>query len=156
MEVIKINNEIIDADVEMIKVRLLSIVDNKLIVANYANNYMLPGGKVDAGESLIDALIREIKEETGEELLKTELRKLVTVDDYEEHSVNISVVDGIHNVEAKWLLQVLKSINFDDYESLNYFQKVLVQSGVIDALKEKGIQEGDTVSIYDIEFDFVE
>ena len=84
MEVIKINNEIIDADVEMIKVRLLSIVDNKLIVANYANNYMLPGGKVDAGESLIDALIREIKEETGEELLKTEIKKLVTVDDYEE------------------------------------------------------------------------
>ena len=46
-------------------------------------------------------------------------------------------------------------MNFDDYESLQYFQRVLVSSGVIDRLREAGIQEGDTVSIYDVEFDFV-
>ena len=43
----------------------------------------------------------------------------------------------------------------DDYESLQYFQRVLISSGVIDALREEGIQEGDTVSMYDLEFDFV-
>lgn len=46
-------------------------------------------------------------------------------------------------------------MNFDDYESLQYFQRVLISSGVIDRLREAGIQEGDTVSIYDVEFDFV-
>ena len=43
----------------------------------------------------------------------------------------------------------------DDYESLQYFQSVLIKSGIIDALREKGINEGDTVNIYDFEFEFV-
>ena len=50
----------------------------------------------------------------------------------------------------------MQSVNFDDYESLNYFQNVLISSGVIDALRDAGIEEGDTVSIYDVQFDFVE
>ena len=47
------------------------------------------------------------------------------------------------------------AVDFDDYESLQYFQRVLIHTGVIDALREAGIQEGDTVSMYDLEFDFV-
>jgi len=39
---------------------------------------------------------------------------------------------------------------------LQYFQRVLISSGVIDALREAGINEGDTVSMYDVEFEFVE
>ena len=46
-------------------------------------------------------------------------------------------------------------INFDDYESLNYFQKVLRNSGIFAALEAKGCKDGDTVSIYDFEFDYV-
>lgn len=71
------------------------------------------------------------------------------------HDVKITVQDRVYFVEGEWLLQVMKSVNFDDYESLQYFQRVLVSSGVIDRLREAGIQEGDTVSIYDVEFDFV-
>ena len=67
-----------------------------------------------------------------------------------------SVNDGVFTVEGEWLLQVIKSVNFDDFESLQYFQRVLINSGVIDALREAGIQEGDTASIYGIEFDFKE
>lgn len=65
-------------------------------------------------------------------------------------------MDGIYVVEGKWLLNVMRSVNFDDYESLQYFQRVLISAGVIDALREAGISEGDTVSIYDLDFDFVE
>ena len=54
------------------------------------------------------------------------------------------------------LLAIMKTIDFDDYESLQYFQRVLIHSGVIDALRNAGIEEGDTVSLYDLEFDFVE
>lgn len=81
---------------------------------------------------------------------------VVNIDEIESKNVDIKLVDGIYVVEAKWLLKVMKSINFDDYESLQYFQKVLVNSGVIDALKEFGVSQGDTVSIYDIEFDFID
>ena len=43
----------------------------------------------------------------------------------------------------------------DDYSSLQYFQRILRSSGIIDKLEEMGIQEGDTVSIFDFEFDYI-
>ena len=70
--------------------------------------------------------------------------------------VTIRCVDGIYTVEGKWLLRVLRTVNFDDYEGLSYFERLLQKSGVIDKLREAGCQEGDTVSIYDLEFDFIE
>ncbi len=77
-------------------------------------------------------------------------------DEFEQTAVNIHVEDGIYVVEGKWLLQLLDSVNFDDFESLQYFERVLINTGVIDALRDAGINEGDTVSIYDLQFDFVE
>ena len=68
---------------------------------------------------------------------------------------SIHVEDDIYFVEAEWLLKILQRTDLDDYESLQYFQRVLISSGIIDALRERGISEGDTVSIYDLEFDFV-
>jgi len=58
-------------------------------------------------------------------------------------------------VEGEWLFNFMGQINFSDYESLNFFQRVLVKNGVIEKLKAAGIEEGDTVSLYDFEFDFV-
>ena len=63
--------------------------------------------------------------------------------------------DGIYFVEADWLWDVLRSVNMEDYESLQYFQRVLRNTGIIDKLVEMGISEGDTVSILDFEFEFV-
>ncbi len=68
----------------------------------------------------------------------------------------VSIYDGVYFVESAWLLKILRKTDLDDYESLQYFQRVLVSSGIIDALVEKGITEGDTVSIYDFEFDYVQ
>ena len=67
----------------------------------------------------------------------------------------IDVQDDVYFVEAEWLLKILQRTDLDDYESLQYFQRVLRSSGIIDALLARGIQEGDTVCIYDLEFDFV-
>lgn len=67
----------------------------------------------------------------------------------------VTVEDGVYIVEAPWLLKILQRTDLDDYESLQYFQRVLQSSGILEALIEKGIQEGDTVSIYDLEFDYV-
>lgn len=80
----------------------------------------------------------------------------VSIDKIDQYKVDIRIEDGVYVVEAKWLLRVMKSIDFDDYESLQYFQRVLIKSGVIESLKEHGITQGDTVSIYDVEFDFVD
>ena len=70
--------------------------------------------------------------------------------------VRITEQEGVYLVEADWLLQVMRTVNFDDYESLQYFQRVLIRTGVIDALREAGVKEGDTVSLYDVAFDFVD
>lgn len=74
----------------------------------------------------------------------------------DKEKVQITKQDGVFFVEAKWLFKIMKSVNFEDYESMQYFQRVLINGGVIEALKEAGIEEGDTVSMYDLEFDFVE
>ncbi len=76
--------------------------------------------------------------------------KLLTKRDFE-----VTVEDGIYFVEADWIMDILRTADIDDYESLQYFQRALRQSGIIDKLEEMGIEEGDTVSIYDFEFDYV-
>ncbi len=81
---------------------------------------------------------------------------IIPAEEIDQHQVKITVQDDVYFVEGDWLLQVMRSVNFDDYESVNYFQRVLTNGGVIDALRDAGINEGDTVSIYDVEFDFIE
>ena len=108
----------------------------------------------------VDALLNKTAEMLSKlppvTIYEAEPAPQVEVEDIKDRSVKITNNDGVYFVEGKWLLRVLNSTNFDDFESLNYFQNALVTSGVIDALKEAGIEEGDTVSIYDVEFDFVE
>ncbi len=58
-------------------------------------------------------------------------------------------------VEGDWLFNLMGQINFDDYESLNFFQRVLKKSGVFEQLEAHGCTDGMTVSIYDFEFDYV-
>ncbi|HEY8350186.1 MAG TPA: GTPase ObgE [Clostridia bacterium] len=58
-------------------------------------------------------------------------------------------------IEGNWIDKLVKSVNFNSHESLQYFQRSLKTKGVIDALEELGINEGDTVRIYDIEFEYV-
>ncbi len=73
-----------------------------------------------------------------------------------KHPVQIRREGNVYFVEAPWLLQVLRTIRFDDSESMQYFERVLNECGVIDALRAAGCTEGDTVSMYDLEFDFVD
>ena len=109
--------------------------------------------------------------EGTQELIRTVWNKLQTlppIRKYEAESIplemfekqndkgfTIRVEDDIYFVEAPWLLKILQRTDLDDYESLQYFQRILISSGIIDALRDRGINEGDTVSIYDLEFDFV-
>ena len=68
---------------------------------------------------------------------------------------SVTKEDGVYIVDAPWLASIIARTDMDDYESLQYLQRVLASSGIIDALREKGVEEGDTVSIYDFEFEFV-
>lgn len=74
----------------------------------------------------------------------------------DSREIKITNQNGVYVVECEWLKKIMKSVNFDDYESLQYFQRVLNDSGVSSALRKSGVEEGDTVRIYDMDFDFVE
>ena len=63
--------------------------------------------------------------------------------------------DAVYYVEAPWLENIMRTVDMDDYSSLQYFQRVLRNTGIIDKLEEMGINEGDVVNIYGFEFDFV-
>lgn len=67
------------------------------------------------------------------------------------------VCDGaVFEVVGSSMQRLIDSVNFDDEESMSWFHRTLRKWGVIDALRKAGAQEGDTVRIIDMEFDFVE
>ncbi len=57
-------------------------------------------------------------------------------------------------ITGTWLERMVENINFDDYESRNYFDIQLTKCGLFKRLEEMGIQDGDTVDIYDLEFEY--
>lgn len=67
----------------------------------------------------------------------------------------ITLEDDVYYVDAPWIEPIMRTINIDDYSSLQYFQRVLINSGIIAKLEEMGINEGDTVNLEGFEFDFV-
>ena len=64
--------------------------------------------------------------------------------------------DDIFVVEGPLVDMLCRNVTLNDPDSMAYFQKILREKGVIAKLREMGIEEGDTVSIGDVEFDFVE
>ena len=61
----------------------------------------------------------------------------------------------VWSVDAPWLEYILAGSNVDDYESLQYFQRQLGESGILDALVQKGVQENDTILIGEYQFDYI-
>ncbi|MBQ9914985.1 MAG: GTPase ObgE [Clostridia bacterium] len=72
-----------------------------------------------------------------------------------DDSFTVTVEDDVYYVEGGRADYIVAHTNFSDYESLQFFQRCLRDSGIIDELEKAGINEGDTVRIGDLEFDFV-
>ena len=83
---------------------------------------------------------------TAEELLSAQVA---------EAPYRIRNENGVYVVEGPWVERVMGSINLEDRESLQYFQRIMKTSGVIEALEQKGVTEGDTVRVGSAEFNFV-
>jgi len=68
--------------------------------------------------------------------------------------VDIQVYDDTWVIEAPWLQRLIANVNFGDYESRNWFDRQLRESGLFDKLEAMGIKDGDIVSLYDLEFEY--
>ena len=115
-------------------------------------------------------IMAAINEGTKEliDCVAAELQKLPPIRKYEaepkpevikplnKRTFTINERDGIYFVEdCDWLMDIMNTVDPDDYESLQYFERVLRQTGIIEALENAGINEGDTVDVLGVEFDFV-
>ena len=68
--------------------------------------------------------------------------------------VSIERYDDTWVIEAPWLERLISNVNFSDYESRNWFDRKLRESGLFDKLESMGIQNGEIVSLYDLEFEY--
>ena len=164
----KINEELKKFNPELAK-REQIVVGNKIDLAedeqierlqNYFKEhgyafYTMCAPIVEGTKEIIDAIAAKLAALPAIKMYEKEEIPAEFFEKNKSGKFTVTVEDDVYFVEADWLLKILQRTDLDDYESLQYFQRVLHSSGIIDALVEKGIQEGDTVSIYDLEFDYV-
>lgn len=106
-------------------------------------------------KELINAVAAKLAKLPPIRIYEAEEIPVETLEKKSGNGFTITEHDGIYFVEAPWLVPILARADMDDYDSLQYFQHVLEKSGIIDALLERGMQEGDTVSIYDLDFEYI-
>ena len=94
--------------------------------------------------------LSELPEEEDEEY-----ERFIPSDITQSDVITVTKTEDAYEVEGLRVQKIVGSTNFDDYESMQYFQRSLIKAGVIQKLEEAGIEEGDTVRMYGIEFDFV-
>lgn len=93
--------------------------------------------------------------EIPETILVDESDQVVVYRARDDKPFEIRVENNVYIVEGTWVKKIVGSTNFTDYESLQHFQRAIKRKGVIDALEEMGINEGDTVRMINFEFDYV-
>jgi GTPase len=114
-----------------------------------------------------DFEIYEVSAATGEgldALKKAAYEKLLQVEELVESYYEKRQKDTIEIIkqencfigQGEFLEKLVNSTNFDDFESFSHFQKVLIDKGVIEKLRNLGAKEGDLINVCGVEFDFVE
>ncbi len=77
-----------------------------------------------------------------------------TYEEKDRSSFEVNVEDGVYYVTGGYVEELARRVVLSDGDSFRWFQRVLREKGIIDALKENGIEDGDTVCIMDIEFEY--
>lgn len=96
------------------------------------------------------------------EILKNYPEDIVFEEEYEEYDevavdqepFTVEIEDEVYVVRGVGVEKMIGYTNIDTEKGFAFFQRYLKEKGIIEALEEKGIQEGDTVRIYDMEFEF--
>ena len=129
----------------------------KFIVEKGLPFFTISAATTEGTDALMDCVAEELsklpppKRFEVQPLTMAELQQM----ENEKHSFTVQKIDGVYVVDAPFMAPILSTCNMEDYESLQYFQRVLRSSGIIDELEKQGIQEDDLVSIYDFEFNYV-
>ena len=165
----KINEEITKFNPKLAEKKQIVVANKKDVVFDesiyngFCNEMRKRGYKVFEISAAANVGVRELMLYVSGELDKIPMPVLYEEDGgevevikfEEEEPFTVTRENNTFIVEGPWIKKVLGSTNFDDSESLQFFQRSLRKKGVVKALEEKGVKEGDLVKIYDIEFDYM-
>lgn len=71
-----------------------------------------------------------------------------------DEPLSIEQEDGVWYISGKWLEKLMANVNFSDYESRMFFDRSLRENGIFARLEDRGIQDGDTVDLYGMQFEY--
>ncbi|EPZ55708.1 Obg family GTPase CgtA [[Clostridium] sordellii ATCC 9714] len=159
---LKLYNEKLSTRPQVVVANKIDIMEDESNFENFKNELESRGYKVfkmsaatregiDDVIAYVSQLLKEVEDielVSEEEMYRPEL-----VEETEE-GLQVEIEDGVYVVTGKALRRIMYSVNFEDMESVQFFQKSMESQGVFDKLREMGIEDGDTVKIYDIEFEF--
>ena len=159
---LKLYNEKLATRPQVVVANKMDILEDESIFEEFKNELEGRGYKVfkmsaatRQGVDDVIAYVSELLREAEEiELVSEEEMFRPELDEVQDEGLQIDIEDGVYVVTGKSLRRIMYSVNFDDMESLQYFQKAMESQGVFDRLREMGIEDGDTVKIYEIEFEF--
>ena len=159
---LKLYNEKLATRPQVVVANKMDILEDESIFEEFKNELEDRGYKVfkmyaatRQGVDDVIAYVSELLKEAEEiELVSEEEMFRPELDEQQDEGLQIDIEDGVYVVTGKSLRRIMYSVNFDDMESLQYFQKAMESQGVFDRLREMGIEDGDTVRIYEIEFEF--
>lgn len=159
---LKLYNEKLATRPQVVVANKMDILEDESIFEEFKNELEDRGYKVfkmsaatRQGVDDVIAYVSELLKEAEEiELVSEEEMFRPELDEQQDEGLQIDIEDGVYVVIGKSLRRIMYSVNFDDMESLQYFQKAMESQGVFDRLREMGIEDGDTVRIYEIEFEF--
>jgi GTPase len=98
--------------------------------------------------------VSEILKEIPQDAFWDEIEEDLVFKVDEEVPYTIQKEDEVFIVEGKWIDRLVRSTNFEDYESLQYFQRAIKKVGLSEELEKMGIEEGDTVVLAGFEMEY--
>lgn len=165
----KINKELEKYNVSLLD-RPMIIACNKMDLPEAYENFNLIKNKYEekgfkvfpisaATNTGLDDLLHEVNN-----ILKDYPEEIIFEENFEEEFFEITEKDEAFTistpeenyfvVEGVGVEKMIGYTNIDTEKGFAFFQKYLREKGIIKALEEKGIKEGDTVFIYNLEFDY--
>lgn len=97
--------------------------------------------------------VRQMLDELGEDPVVFEQEYFIK-DGREEEPFTVTVEDGVYIVEGPRIERMLGYTNLESEKGFDFFQKFLKENGILKELEELGIEDGNTVRMYGLEFDY--
>ncbi len=161
-ELEKYNSELA-ARPQIVAANKMDVLADETVLKNFVSTIEEMGYKVFPISAATGSAVKELMDYAygqvkilPETVIYTPVQKEMIYKVEEEAPFSVQVEDDVYIVDGPWIRNILRGINFADRESLQYFQRTIRNKGVIEALEEKGIQEGDTVRIgEEMEFEYI-